>query len=69
MKYEKDNLKKSIIRAYSIEENLLHVDMVARATPHAHYSLLLFVGGTIMDIIVWQKVKNTEKIPLPLYQC
>ena len=44
MKYEKDNLKKSIIRAYSTEENLLHVDMVARATPHAH-SLLLFVGG------------------------
>ena len=28
MKYEKDNLKKSIIRPYSIEENLLHVDMV-----------------------------------------
>ena len=28
MKYEKDHLKKSIIRAYSTEENLLHVDMV-----------------------------------------
>ena len=25
--------------------------------------------STIMDIIVWQKVKNTEKTPLPLYQC